>query len=146
MIQLQNLTKHFGDKIAVDDLSIAVVPGEVYGLLGPNGAGKTTTLRMILGLMTPTQGTAIIDDCSAANNPMLIRQKIGLVSASSGLYQWLTPREILQYFAVGYGLTTDVAQQRIQELIDVMQLHEFVDQFYRFFFHFFHLQDIYVRS
>lgn len=128
MIQLQNLTKHFGEKIAVDDLSISVVPGEVYGLLGPNGAGKTTTLRMILGLMKPTSGTAVIDDCSAAENPMLIRQRIGLVSASSGLYQWLSPREILQYFAVGYGLKADVAKQRIEELINVMRLHEFIDQ------------------
>lgn len=128
LIQLQKLTKHFGDKIAVNDLSIDVSPGEVYGLLGPNGAGKTTTLRMILGLMTPTSGTAVIDGCSAAENPMEIRQRIGLVSASSGLYQWLSPREILQYFAVGYGLDQSTARQRIDNLTDVMQLHEFVDQ------------------
>ncbi|MCL4108831.1 UNVERIFIED_CONTAM: hypothetical protein GTU68_050455, partial [Idotea baltica] len=128
LIQLQKLTKHFGDKIAVDDLSINVSPGEVYGLLGPNGAGKTTTLRMILGLMKPTSGTAVIDGCSAADKPMEIRQRIGLVSASSGLYQWLSPREILQYFAVGYGLDKATADERIQKLTDVMQLHEFVDQ------------------
>ena len=129
MITLNQLTRVYGDSIlAVDSLSLHVKSGEVYGLLGPNGAGKTTTLRMILGLLEPTSGDAAIFGCSVLTNPLRMKRLIGLVSASAGLYQWLTPREMLQYFALGFGLDREQASQRIDELSHRMELGTFLDR------------------
>lgn len=129
MIELDGLTKIYNeDVVAVDQLSLRVAPGEVYGLLGPNGAGKTTTLRMILGLLPPTTGDATILGCRVSSEPLRIKRLIGLVSASAGLYQWLTPRELLYYFAIGFGLDESQAFQRIRELSQLMELDSFIDR------------------
>src|SRR5438445_2728880 len=109
MIEVRELTKRFPlpggtDLLAVDGVSFAVRPGEVYGLLGPNGAGKTTTIRMILGLLRPTSGEATIAGYSSATQPDEVKRRVGLISASAGLYQWLSVREMLLYFADLYGL------------------------------------------
>jgi ABC-2 type transport system ATP-binding protein/sodium transport system ATP-binding protein len=113
---------------AVDELSFRVEMGEVYGLLGPNGAGKTTTLRCILGLLEPSSGDVIVDGFRVSEKPQAIKQRIGLVTASAGLYQWLTPREILDYFADVYSVPPDVAERRIRELSDLLDLKPFLDQ------------------
>lgn len=132
MIVIRNLTRTFaapgGVVVAVDNLSLTVAPGEVYGLLGPNGAGKTTTLRMMLGLLAPTHGDVTIMGCCVSREPQRIKRYIGLVSASAGLYQWLTPREILEYFAAGYGLTEEMTQRRVAELSERMELTAFLDR------------------
>lgn len=129
MIELDNLTKIYeGDIVAVDQLSLSVSRGEVYGLLGPNGAGKTTTLRMILGLLAPSSGEVSILGCRVSSEPLRMKLQIGLVSASAGLYQWLTPREILHYFAVGYGLHAETAIARVNELSQTMDLGKFMDR------------------
>lgn len=129
MIHLDQLTKTYGPAVpAVDHLSLSVSPGEVYGLLGPNGAGKTTTLRMVLGLLEPTSGDASIAGHRVSAEPLMIKRLIGLVSASAGLYQWLSPREMLQYFAIGFGLSDDACANRIDELSRLMGLRRFLDQ------------------
>ncbi len=108
MIFVRDLTRVFEsgneDVLAVDRVSFHVKPGEVYGLLGPNGAGKTTTLRMILGLLKPTSGDAEVEGFQVSTHPDEIKRRVGLVSTSAGLYQWLTPREILTFFADVYGV------------------------------------------
>ncbi len=81
----------------------------MYGLLGPNGAGKTTTLRCIMGLLEPSSGDVVVDGFRVSASPQAIKQRIGLVSASAGLYQWLTPREVLDYFADVYSVPPEVA-------------------------------------
>ena len=129
MIHLDRLTKRFGEEVlAVDQISLTVSQSEVYGLLGPNGAGKTTTLRMVLGLLEPTSGEATISGCKVSEDPVRIKHQIGLVSASAGLYQWLTPREVMTYFGIGHGLSEDVIKKRIHELTEIMELHEFIDR------------------
>jgi ABC-2 type transport system ATP-binding protein/sodium transport system ATP-binding protein len=132
VISVQQLSRHFGEGIdavvAVDRLSFRVEPGEVYGLLGANGAGKTTTLRMIMGLLKPTSGDVEILGQHVSSHPERIKSQIGLVSASAGLYQWLTPREILEFFAGGYGLTRDETQAQVRRLADLMELHRFLDR------------------
>jgi sodium transport system ATP-binding protein len=132
MIDVLHLTKEFsvgGAPLrAVDDVSFRVAAGEVYGLLGPNGAGKTTTLRMILGLLPPTSGEATIGGWSVSIAPDDVKRQIGLVSASSGLYQWLSPRETLLYFADLYGLDPDRARQRCEELTRLLDLTSFIDR------------------
>lgn len=129
MISLSKLTKVFqADVVAVDQLSLSVAAGEVYGLLGPNGAGKTTTLRMILGLLSPTSGEAAIEGCHVSSEPLHMKRLIGLVSASAGLYQWLTPREVLHYFAISYGIDGATATARVAELSRKMELESFLDR------------------
>src|SRR2546421_3531831 len=98
MIQVERLCRRFalpggGEIVAVDDVSFSVAPGEVYGLLGPNGAGKTTTLRMVLGLLRPTSGESRVAGHSSAEEPDEVKRRVGLVSASAGLYPWLSVRE-----------------------------------------------------
>ena len=129
MIQVEHLSKTYADNVfAVDDLSFSVQPGVAFGLLGPNGAGKTTTLRIIMGLLQPSSGEATIMGCRVSRQPLKIKSLIGLVSASAGLYQWLTPRELLSYFAAGFGLDSGTTQQRIEHLSTVMELSRFLDR------------------
>ncbi len=132
MIDVSRLTRDFqadGRTLrAVDHLSFHVAAGEVYGLLGPNGAGKTTTLRMILGLLPPTAGEAWIDGYSVLHQPQEVKGRIGLVSATAGLYPWLTPRETLLFFADLYGLPPRAAAARVEELAALFDMHAFLDQ------------------
>lgn len=128
MIEIDQITKQFGEVLAVDQLSLKVSPGEIYGLLGPNGAGKTTTLRMVLGLLVPTAGQIRIRGQNVFEDPLATKRQLGLVSASSGLYQWLTPRELLSYFGNGYGLTQAEIEEQIGRLTQVMGLRDFLDQ------------------
>ncbi len=124
MLVAESLTKNFtlddNDLCAVDHLSFQVVPGEVFGLLGPNGAGKTTTLRMILGLLEPDEGYAEVDGVRTADNPIGVKARLGFVSASDGVYPWLTVREMLMYFADLYAVDPHVAAVRCDELAELM--------------------------
>ena len=133
MIEVRQLTKRFplsggGELVAVDGVSFRVQPGEVYGLLGPNGAGKTTTIRMILGLLQPTSGEATISGFSSRTAPDEVKRRIGLVSASAGVYQWLSVREMLLFFADLYGVPDAEAGQRLDELARLLGLKELLDR------------------
>jgi ABC-2 type transport system ATP-binding protein/sodium transport system ATP-binding protein len=119
---------HGGELRAVDRVTFSVAPGEVYGLLGPNGAGKTTTLRMILGLMPPTSGWATIAGFRSSEHPDEVKRRVGLVSASTGVYQWLTVRESLLFFADLYGVPPEEARGELQTLSRVLGLTEFIDR------------------
>lgn len=113
---------------AVQAVSFSVEPGEVFGLLGPNGAGKTTTLRMILGLIPPDAGYAEVDGLRSDRQPDQIKQRIGFVSANTGLYPWLTVRETLQFFASIYGTTPDRTAVRLEELAEQLAMRDFLDR------------------
>jgi sodium transport system ATP-binding protein len=129
MIIVEHLCKSYGEGVhALNGVSFSVAPGVAYGLLGPNGAGKTTTLRIIMGLLQPTSGEATILGCRVSQQPLRIKSMIGLVSASAGLYQWLTPREVLHYFAAGFGLDAATTANRVQHLCEVMELKRFMDR------------------
>jgi ABC-2 type transport system ATP-binding protein/sodium transport system ATP-binding protein len=133
MIIVDRLTKHFplpGGRTlaAVQDVSFTVAPGEVYGLLGPNGAGKTTTLRMILGLLTPTHGQASIAGFGSSEFPDEVKRRVGLVSANAGLYQGLSVREMLLFFADLYGVPAATAQEEFTRLNRLLGLDDFVNQ------------------
>ncbi len=133
MIQVENLTKQFllsgGKEItAVDDLSFSVPTGEVYGLLGPNGAGKTTTIRMLSGLLHPTSGHASIAGYSTSVNPNEVKRRVGLVSATAGLYQALTVREMLLFFADLYAVPLDSVHQELHKLSRLLGFYELLDR------------------
>ncbi|QDV52048.1 ABC transporter ATP-binding protein [Gimesia fumaroli] len=132
MILVKELTRIFEagtqDVLAVDHISFEVQQGEVYGLLGPNGAGKTTTLRMILGLLKPTSGDAEVEGFLVSSHPDEIKRRVGLVSTSAGLYQWLTPREILSFFADVYGVPRVQAEDQIEKLSRLFEISPFLDR------------------
>lgn len=132
MIQVTEITRDFEIGAttlrAVDGVTFRVSGGEVYGLLGPNGAGKTTTLRMILGLLRPTSGYASVRGYRADREPRQVKRSLGLVSAGTGVYQWLTAREQLEYFGDLYGCPQDLIDSRIELLSDLFDLHRFLGQ------------------
>jgi len=113
---------------AVMDLSFSVPRGEVYGLLGPNGAGKTTTLRMLAGLMQPTAGTIAIDGVPGNSDPLALKQRVGFLTANTGLYARLSPREVLTYFGQVRGLGDAVLREQVTELIRLLGLERFADR------------------
>ena len=132
MISINNLSKTFqsGSReiLAVDDVSFNVQPAEVYGLLGPNGAGKTTMMRMILGLLKPDTGYAEINGFRSDQHSDEVKRQVGFVSASAGVYQWLTGREMLSFFAEIYGLSPAQIDVRLSELTSILDLSGFIDQ------------------
>jgi sodium transport system ATP-binding protein len=133
MIHVQQLARSFplpggGEIRAVDDITFTVEAGEVFGLLGPNGAGKTTTLRMLLGLLKPTSGRAIVAGFSSSEQPEEVKRRVGLVSASAGLYPYLSVREMLLFFADVYGVDGDAAQAELATLAQILGLTELVDR------------------
>ena len=132
MVIADNLVKVFaapdgGEKRAVDGLSFRVGRARIYGLLGPNGAGKTTTLRLLSGLMSPTAGRAILAGHDVARDPQAVKRVIGFLTANTGLYQRLSPRELLRYFAELHGLANDQARARAEYLIDWLDMGDFAD-------------------
>jgi sodium transport system ATP-binding protein len=131
-ITVHELTRRFpagmGEITAVDRLSFQVPGGEVYGLLGPNGAGKTTTLRMILGLLRPDGGWAEVAGFRTSVAPDEVKRRIGFVSASAGLYQWLTARELLLFFADVYGVAPAAARKELDRVTEALDLAEFLDR------------------
>ena len=133
MLEVREIVKRFplprgGELVAVNGISFSVAPGEVYGLLGPNGAGKTTTLRMILGLLQPTSGAASISGFRSTEFPDEVKRRVGLVSANAGVYQWLTPREVLLFFADLYGVAPARARDELERLSKLLGLGEFIDR------------------
>ena len=105
VLVVEHLTKQFGDRVAVDDVSFSVAAGEVFGFLGPNGAGKTTTVRMLGTLIAPTSGTAVVAGLSLAEHDHVeIRQRIAVMPENPGLYLRLTVAENLEFFAGLYEL------------------------------------------
>lgn len=108
IVTATGLTKRYGKKTTVKDVSFAVEKGEVFGILGPNGAGKTTTLEMIETLRPIDGGSALVDGIDVASNPKAVRKIIGVQTQSSAFYDKVSLREQLQLFASIYGVTTDV--------------------------------------
>ncbi|MCO6456073.1 MAG: ATP-binding cassette domain-containing protein [Pirellulaceae bacterium] len=132
MIRVHELTKRFSQRgqelVAVDRVSFAVRPGEVYGLLGANGAGKTTTLRMIVGLLPPDDGYSEVDGLRSSVEPERVKSRLGLVSANDGVYPWLTVRELLLFFADVYGVAPRRAASQVEVLSGLLQLGSYLDR------------------
>ncbi len=122
-IQVEHLSKQFGDFMAVDDVSFTVSPGEVYGWLGPNGAGKTTTIRMLLGLLLPTSGRAHVLGYNCSTQTKVMQSQIGYMSQLFTLYNDLTARENIRFYGRTYGLSRAELKQREAEIIDMAGLH-----------------------
>lgn len=133
MIEVRDLVKHYrggdgGIVRAVDGVSLAVEAGEMVGLLGANGAGKTTTLRVLATLLRPTAGTALVAGCDSSADPVGVRRRLGYVSATTGVPDRLTPREILTSFGRLHGLAETALTDRVGQLIGQLGLASCADR------------------
>lgn len=127
MIHLDRVTKVYGTKIAVEDLSLDIPAGELFAFLGPNGAGKTTTIKIICGLLFPTTGTVRIGGFDLKREGDKARQLLSYVPDLPFLYEKLTGREFLQFISDMYGLPADQGRRRVAEVIELFELNDFVD-------------------
>jgi len=128
MIEVRDLHKAFGAVKAVDGVSFTAEDGKITGLLGPNGAGKTTTLRMLYTLMKPDHGHVLVDALDAQTETVEVRRRLGVLPDSRGLYERLTARENVRYFADLHGLDAQVADERANALIAALGMHDIADR------------------
>jgi len=123
-IEIKNLTKKFGDFKAVDDLSLTVEEGEIFGFLGPNGAGKSTTIRMLCTLAQPTSGSAKVAGYDLIKDSSKVRENIGLVAEKMIMYDRLTAAENLRFFGKLYSIPKQKLEDRIDELLNLVNMQE----------------------
>src|SRR5437867_12764912 len=116
-VETKHLTRRFGSIVAVRDLNLTITRGEVFGLLGPNGSGKTTTIRMLCGLLAPSEGTAIVAGVDVRQAPDRIKELIGYMSQRFGLYEDLTVGENMDFYAGIYGLDGRGKRGRIANVV-----------------------------
>lgn len=117
IIQTCDLTKHYGDLLAVDHVDFSVGRGEIFGFLGPNGAGKTTTIRMLVGLTTPSEGTATVNGYDIRREIVEVKRCVGVVPESSNLYNELTARDNLLFLSGLYHVPRPERKERVQRLL-----------------------------
>lgn len=127
-IEVKDLTRKFGDFTAVDRITFGVTAGEVFGFLGANGAGKTTAIRMLIGLLTPTSGTARIAGHDVYTESESIKRNIGYMSQRFSLYEDLTPRENIRLYGGIYGLTLAQIRERTERMLARLGLTQVADQ------------------
>ncbi len=135
MIKLIHLTKSFNSLVAVNDISLEVSDGELFGFLGPNGAGKTTTIRMMAGLMKPTSGEIFIDAYNLATNSIQAKQITGFIPDRPYLYGKLTAKEFLRFISGLYHLPLGQSNQRIDQILNLFNLTAWADELIEGFSH-----------
>src|SRR5215813_15659905 len=128
IVQATGLTKNFGKLVAVRDLSLAIPAGEVFGFLGPHGAGKTTTIRMLIGLVRPTSGSACVAGFDVLREAREVKRRVGYVAETPYLYPKLTGREFLEFLGGLYFVPADLARQRTTRLLGLFELIDKADQ------------------
>lgn len=126
-IEVKDLVKNYGDKPAVSGLSFEVKPGEIYGLLGPNGAGKTTTLKIVTGLLDPTEGNVSVFGLSPVDEAVNVKSMLGYVPENVQLYESLSIREFLQFVASIRRVDPSAANNRARELVKAFDLGKYFD-------------------
>ena len=127
MIRIENFTKSYGERLAVDNISFTIGQGEIVGFLGPNGAGKTTTMRALTGYFMPEKGDVWLAEYNMRKNPLEAREKIGYLPETIPLYTDMTTRSYLSFAARLRGLDREKSQQRIDEVVEICQLGDYID-------------------
>jgi ABC-2 type transport system ATP-binding protein len=123
-VEMRHLVKKFGSFVAVDDVSLAVEKGEIFGFLGPNGAGKSTAIRMLCGLLTPTSGSASVNGFDVAKDPEEIRRTIGYMSQKFSLYDDLAVEENIDFFTGMYGVPREKRADRKRHVLEMANLSD----------------------
>jgi ABC-2 type transport system ATP-binding protein len=129
IIQTRGLTRRFGTLTAVDNLDLAIAPGEIFGLVGPDGAGKTTTLRMLCGLMDPTAGTAHVAGNDVVRDPQAVKDQIGYMAQRFGLYQDLSVAENMAFYADLFGIVGEDRARLTATLLQMTRMEPFRDRY-----------------
>ena len=124
MLRIEHLTKQYGEKKAVDDLSLHILPGEIYGFIGHNGAGKTTTIKSCCGILQYESGEVFIDGTSMRKEPLLCKSKLAYIPDNPDLYEFMTGIQYLNFVADIFGVSASDRQQRIHEYADTFELTE----------------------
>ena len=127
MIKVRNLTKYYGERLAVDNISFDIGKGEIVGLLGPNAAGKSTTMRILTGFLMPTKGDTWIAGCNMVTNSLEGRKHIGYMPESVPLYTDMTVRDYLDFFARLRGMERVRTRKRINDVVTLCHLEEYID-------------------
>lgn len=122
LIEIKNVTKRFDDKIAVDNISLSIEDGDIFGLLGPNGAGKSTLISMITGLLKPDSGDILVDGYSIIKNPLEVKRQLGLVPQEIALMETVSAYDNLEFWGSLYGLKGKLLKERINEALEVAGL------------------------
>lgn len=135
MIEIRNLSKRYGEKVALHDLSITLKPGEVFAFLGPNGAGKTTTIKILTGLVKPSSGSASIGGFDITRQGLQAKALMSYVPDEPHLYDKLTAREFMRMIGDLYGMTREKVESRIAELAIYFDLNDFIDDLTESFSH-----------
>ena len=128
MIEVRNLTKHYGDHVAVDNLTFTVTKGKIYGLLGPNGAGKSTTMNMIAGCLSTTSGEISIGGYDILKHPQKAKRLIGYLPEIPPLYTDMTPYEYLMFVAGAKGVRTEKAERQVEQAMKLTYLTDVQDR------------------
>jgi sodium transport system ATP-binding protein len=128
MIVVNQIKKSFGKVEALKNVSFTASDGQITGILGPNGAGKTTTLRVLYTILRPDAGTAAVDGFDVVRQTQDVLKRVGALPDSHGLYPRLTARENIRYFGALHGLQGAEMEQRIQRLVDVLDMQDFIDR------------------
>ena len=124
MLRIENLTKTYGEKRAVDNLSLHIAPGEIYGFIGHNGAGKTTTLKAVVGILQFDKGEVFIKGESIRKNPLACKQKIAYIPDNPDLYEFMTGIKFVNFIADIFGVTEEKRQERIRKYADLFEMTE----------------------
>lgn len=124
MLRIENLTKTYGEKRAVDNLSLHIAPGEIYGFIGHNGAGKTTTLKAVVGILQFDKGEVFIKGESIRKNPLACKQKIAYIPDNPDLYEFMTGIKFLNFIADIFGVTEEKRLERIRKYADLFEMTE----------------------
>lgn len=122
MLKIQNLTKTYGDKKAVDDLSLHISPGEIYGFIGHNGAGKTTTIKACCGILQFDEGEIFIDGISIKENPIACKSKLAYIPDNPDIYEFMTGIQFLNFVADIFGVGADERLERIHRYSEMLEL------------------------
>jgi ABC-2 type transport system ATP-binding protein len=129
VLDIRNLTKRFGDFAAVSDISLEMARGEVFALLGPNGAGKTTTIRMLMGLLQPTSGTAFVEHLNCFTERVEAQRRIGYLPDEPIFYDYLRGREIINFVGEMHGLSSLEIARRAAPLVERLALGEALEEY-----------------
>lgn len=122
MLRIEHLTKVYGDKKAVDDLSLHIQPGEIYGFIGHNGAGKTTTLKSVVGILQFDEGEITIDGISIREQPLACKKKFAYIPDNPDLYDFMTGIKYLNFIADVFGVDENIRQERIRKYAELFEL------------------------